>query len=587
MFTKLQEIKKEYQTELDKLTKKSNTCSNIRLILFLIILIILINTKFNFQDNIALAIISGTLLVVFFIIVIYHNHISKKETKYQKYISLIKDYELRRNGEWKNKFDTGENILTNDLAIDLDLVGKNSLFQLINISKSINSKRTLIKKLIELKPKEKDILNNQEAIKELKLNPKFILKYLNIINDIKNIDETDYENNLKLLNEDKHVSKKELIFGVITAAITDIILILGILNIINIRFFFIMLILQLMISYIYLFKYNEEFENISKCGRLFTDYNPIYPLITNAVFKSKKLNRIKDDIKMGDLVNHKLNKICNLDGYRYNFITNVILNAIFSLNIVVLYKYNKLIIENKEIFISNTKSITELENLISFTTIPLIKDNVTLPNIADKTSITFKDIAHPLLNEDKCITNNFQSKDDINIITGSNMSGKTSFMRTIAINLILMYNGSYVNASSFTSSINKIFTSIRVTDDIEAGISTFYGELLRIEKILTYSKKDKSPMIVFIDEIFKGTNYKDRILGAKEIIKKLSKLDCIVLITTHDFELCEIDNKKIYNYHFEEQYNEDKISFDYKIKSGMCTKTNAKYLMSLIGIIDK
>lgn len=587
MFTKLQEIKKDYQKELDIITKKNNTCSNIRLILFLILLIISINTKFNFQENIVAAIISGLLLILFFIIVIYHNHINKKETKYQKYITLIENYESRKNGNWKNEFDTGENILTNDLATDLDLVGKNSLFQLINISKSINSKKSLIKKLIDLNPKEKDILNNQEAIKELKNKPKFILDYLNILDNTKNIEETDYETNLKLLNEDKHVSKNELIFGIITAVITDIILILGILNIINIRFFFLMLIIQLMISYIYLFKYGEEFENISKCGRLFTDYKPIYPLITNTLFKSRKLNKIKDDISMGNIVNIKLNKICNLDGYRYNFITNVILNAIFSLNIVVLYKYNKLIIENKDIFISNTKSITELENLISFTTIPLIKDNVTLPTISNKTSINFKDISHPLLNENKCITNNFKSNDDINIITGSNMSGKTSFMRTIAINLILMYNGSYVNASQFTSSINKIFTSIRVTDDIEAGISTFYGELLRIEKILTYSKKDKSPMIVFIDEIFKGTNYKDRILGAKEIIKKLSKLDCIVLITTHDFELCEIDNKKINNYHFEEQYIENKISFDYKIKNGMCTKTNAKYLMSLIGIIDK
>ena len=157
------------------------------------------------------------------------------------------------------------------------------MFQLINISKSINSKKSLIKKLIDLNPKEKEILSNQEAIKELKNNPEFILNYLKIIEDTKNIEETDYENNLKLLNQDKHVSKKELIFGIITAVITDIILFLGIINIIDIRFFFLMLIIQLLISYIYLFKYGEEFENISKCGRLFTDYNPIYPLITNTM----------------------------------------------------------------------------------------------------------------------------------------------------------------------------------------------------------------------------------------------------------------------------------------------------------------
>lgn len=586
MYLKLMELKKEHQLKLEKTKKISNTFSNIRLLLFLIILIILINTRFNMQNNIILTTITIILIAIFLIIIIFHNKVSKKEKILNNYISILNTYESRKNGNWKKMFDTGENILTNELAQDLDLVGKNSLFQLINISKSINSKRRLINKLIDVKPNEKEITNNQEAVEELKNNPRFILDYLNIINNTKNIEKKDYEKNLQHLDEDKHLSKKELLFGIISAAITDTILLLGLINIINIRFFFIMLIIQLIISYIYLHRYNDELTNISKCGRLFIDFEKIYDLVGEKKFTSKKLNKIKDDIKNGQKINNKLNKICNLDSFRYNFITNVILNAIFSLNIITLYKYNKLILENKNIFISNTNNITELENLISFTTIPLIKDNVTLPKISKETSIEFQSIAHPLLNEEKCVTNDFKSTNEINIITGSNMSGKTSFMRTIAINLILMYNGTYVNASYFCSSINKIFTSIRVTDDIEAGISTFYGELLRIEKILSFSQKNKTPMIIFIDEIFKGTNYKDRILGAKEIIKKLSKLDCIVLITTHDFELCETDNKKINNYHFEEQYNEDKISFDYKIKNGMCTKTNAKYLMKYIGIID-
>lgn len=584
MYKQIEIEKQKYEINNKLLNNISNKISNIRLSLFILIIVCL----FALKNYPTINIISTTSLVtIFIIIIIYHNKISKQIKDNDMYLKIISEYIDRRSDKWKKFSKTGEDILSNDLAIDLDLVGKNSLFQLINISKSINSQEALIKKLINPSKNKKSILDNQEAITELKNNLSFILNYQKEINCIKNIDNTNYQDNLNILNKEKHINKKELYFGITTATLTNIILILGIFNIINIRFFLLATIIQLIISYLYQFKYNEELKNISNSGRLLTDYKKIYTLLTNYNFKSKKLNNIKEDITKGKNTINKLSKIIILDSYRFNFITNIILNAIMSLNIITLYKYNNLINNNKKIFISNTNSFTELENLISLTTIPLIKDNVSLPFITNETSINFKDISHPLLDEKRCVKNDFSCKNDINIITGSNMSGKTSFMRTIAINLILMYNGTYVNALFFESSINQIFTSIRVTDDIDAGISTFYGELLRIEKILEYSKKHSDPIIVFIDEIFKGTNYKDRILGAKEIIKKLSKLNSIVLITTHDFELCEISNRKINNYHFEEQYNEDKISFDYKIKDGMCTKTNAKYLMELIGIIDK
>lgn len=576
--------KELYEKENTILTKKSDNISNIRLILFIALII----AYFSLKTLPTIKIITTiSLFIIFIIIIIYHNTIVKKIKNNNAYLNIIKEYEDRTNGNWKTFPNTGIEIDNNELAIDLDLVGKNSLFQLINTSKSINGKRSLINKLINPKISKKDILENQESIKELSNNFQFLLDFQTKINSIKKIENIDYQNYTNILDDEKHISKKELIFGIITSTITDIILLLSIFNIINIRYFIIVLIIQLIISYIYLYKYNNEFNNISECSRNISSLKEIYEVTINNNFKYKKLNNIKNNLKEGYEVITKLDKISILDSYRFNFITNVILNAIMSLNIIVLYKYNTLITKEHKIIKENINNIEELENLISFTTIPLIKENVSLPSIDDKTNLEFTNIAHPLLEESKCITNSFNSKDDINIITGSNMSGKTSFMKTIAINLILMYNGTYVNAEHFTSSLNKIFTSIKVTDDIEKGISTFYGELLRIQKILEYKNDNKDPIIVFIDEIFKGTNYNDRILGAKEIIKKLSKHNCIVIITTHDFELCEIDSKKIYNYHFEEQYIKDKITFDYKIKEGMCTKTNAKYLMEQIGILNK
>ena len=163
------------------------------------------------------------------------------------------------------------------------------------------------------------------------------------------------------------------------------------------------------------------------------------------------------------------------------------------------------------------------------------------------------------------------------------MGGKTSFLRTIGINIILMNSGTFTCAKNFNASYFKIYTSMRVNDDIANGISTFYGELLRIKDMVDYVNKGN--MLVLIDEIFKGTNYQDRIYGAKEVIKKLNTPKTICFLTTHDFELCE--EKNFENYHVKESYEQNKIIFDYKIRKGRCTSTNARYLMTKLGIIKK
>ena len=124
---------------------------------------------------------------------------------------------------------------------------------------------------------------------------------------------------------------------------------------------------------------------------------------------------------------------------------------------------------------------------------------------------------------------------------------------------------------------------MKVVDDVNNNISTFYGEILRVKGIVEYTKENK-PMLVLIDEIFKGTNTHDRIIGAKSAIDKLDRANIYSIVTTHDPELCQIDN--VNNYHFEEHYDSDQIKFDYKIHNGISKTSNAIYLLKLAGIVD-
>jgi len=204
----------------------------------------------------------------------------------------------------------------------------------------------------------------------------------------------------------------------------------------------------------------------------------------------------------------------------------------------------------------------------------------------DRLFVAGEEMGHPLLTGQQRVTNNFRIEKQIAVITGSNMSGKTTLLRTIGVNLVLAYAGAPVCARKFDCSILEIYTSMRISDDLNSGISTFYAELLRIRMIIDFSK-NKQDMIFLIDEVFRGTNSRDRVSGARNVLLNLNKDWIIGLISTHDYELCKLQNEisgRIVNFHFIEHYTEDEIKFDYLLKPGACTISNARYLMKMAGI---
>lgn len=583
MNKELLKLKKECQKIIKEKTKTSTSLSHLRLLIFIVLLITLF-ISLSTTNYIGL-IISLIIVVTFIIVMTIHERLIKELSKQEFYLSTISKYENRTNDKWKEEKNENIDNLPNFIN-DLDIINGNSLFKYLNFTKSLGSKNKLIDSL-SLKEKNtiKEIKSKQESIKELSNNYKTILESQYLLSKIDKIEKTDYKEYFSFFENNKVLNKIEFIISLILSCLTILIAILVLIRIVPLPYLLILICIQLINSYIFKLRYNEQLEIINKCSRRYSDLKDIYQYISLQNFKSKKNITIKETIQKGQTTLSKIIKIAALDSFRYNFITNFIFNIFASLNFVIIYRYNKLLKEDISNFKKSIKALEEYEVLISLSTIPLVKENISLPNITNNLELNILEMKHPLLNEAECISNDFTCQKDINIITGSNMSGKTSFMKTIAINLILSYNGSFVNAKNFSCPIANIFTSINVKDDISKGISTFYGELNRIKEILDFGKNNSERIIVFIDEIFKGTNYNDRIIGAKETLKQLSNLNCIVFLTTHDFELCEVKQKEIKNYHFSENYKNNKIIFDYKIKEGKCNTTNAQYLMKQMGII--
>lgn len=554
-----------------------NKISFFRLLIFLFIIISFILGARVEVFNI----IGGIFIFVFIILIFIHDRYYKRLNYYEKYLNVLEQYKDRDNGNWKKFKYIGEEY-SSELFMDLNIVGDNSLFQYLSVCKTKGGRDVLIDKLSNKKINHRELLKNQEAIKELASNVDFDVNFLVAMScfDGKLIDLKD---NFSLL--DKKIGNKyfDIVVGLLFASLCIIFLLLGLFNVISYNYFMGIFIFNFLINFMYEFIFHDDFSNIDKISSDYYKLNDVYKVIVNTKFNSKKLNSISNDISLDiDKIKY-LFFINDLNNLKNNILSSSIFNGLFCINIVVMFMYSLFLKKDVNTLKVGITDIEELEALISLAGIGILKKNVCMPILVDDVELDFKNIEHPLISSGKVVSNDFSNTAGVNIITGSNMGGKTTFIRTVGINLILMNAGTFVCSTSFRSCYFKIFTSISVTDDIDKGISTFYGELLRMKKAIDFHGGNR---LVLVDEIFKGTNYNDRIYGAMNVIEKLDDSKTMLFVTTHDFELCDYKIKNLRNYYFKEYYEGDSIKFDYKLREGKCESTNAKYLMKKLNIID-
>ena len=572
-YDKYKELRDSYYNKVCRL-------ANIRMIMFVIMIISFILKYYYYK--LLLTIVFIISLISFIVMVIIHDKYFKVYDYYLKYVEVLDNYIARENGNWCNFSDNGSDFLDDNKLFlsDLDIVGNNSLFQYLSVCKTLGGRERLVNKLSNIESDIKELVNNQKFVEEITKVPEFCIKFqifMYYYRD-KNINLSRSLSNFKW---DK-CSVLDISIGIVASGISMLLFILGFFNVINMSYFYGMFFFNIGISFMYYYIYREEFSSIDKFVSYYCKLIKVFEFIGKNNASSLKMKRIVKSMNDIRGISLSLKKIDSINSIRSNLLTNFIFNGIFCINLFIRYKYSLFMSNYLDSIRTCVSDIEEIEAMISLASIGIVKKNKCMPVISEKLNLSFKEIKHPLIDEDISVSNSFEGKNGVNIITGSNMGGKTTFLRTIGINLILMQAGSYVCCNYMNASYFKIFTSMRVTDNIDKGISYFYGELLRIKDMVEYVNKGN--MIVLIDEIFKGTNYSDRMYGAKEVVNKLNNKKTIAFITTHDFELCDSDN--VSNYHVREEYEGDKIVFDYKIREGKSTSTNAKYLMKKLGIID-
>ena len=167
------------------------------------------------------------------------------------------------------------------------------------------------------------------------------------------------------------------------------------------------------------------------------------------------------------------------------------------------------------------------------------------------------------------------------------MAGKSTFLRTVGINLVLAYTGAPVNAESLSTGLFRVFTSININDSLGDGLSHFYAEVKRLRLLLDeLDKEDQYPLFYFVDEIYRGTNNRERYIGSAAFLKEVAGKNGIGMVSSHDLELADLESEisQLGNWHFSESITNGKMNFEYTLKPGPCPSTNALKIMKIEGL---
>lgn len=612
MIEKIKSIKNNLEIGSLTLDKKSSRVAMFRLIVFFAALVAFI---IGFKNHfLVLVILGAALAVVFIALVRYHAIIDERIVEYKAKITVLNRYLMRLTDKWKSFEDTGAEFLTDKdtLSRDLDLLGKNSMFQFISIAHTDAGRKKLADNL-SLKNFDIDNISlRYDAIKELSEKTEFLVDFEALSERILSKKQKAMEKSMLLEEEDSEGTegskeKKEISSDKLPAWMYPLMILIPALNILSIVSVLVFDANPIRIIATFVFgvvatwgtmAYHSVIaEKLYNYGAGAKDLLSILSLLSGESFDSELLKKIHERTTSRDGLLSSLKSlgtIATMNNIAFNPLFHLVLSGFTGWDYYIdflMARWNK---KNNGVIEECVDIVGDIEELGSLAVLAYVRktNKPVIDRDTKNLSISFSGLYHPLLNTETVISNDAEIQDKLTIITGSNMSGKTTYMRTIAINMVLAYIGSGVCADQFKANYMKLFTSMRVMDDVAGGISTFYAEILRIKEMSEYISNgaaDQVPALCLIDEIFKGTNSADRIVGAREALSKLSGANAMVIVTTHDFELCDIttaNGENAKNCHFEEYYENDELKFDYKLREGRCTTRNAMALLKMAGLVQ-
>jgi len=531
--------------------------------------------------------------VVLFLIFVRKSAENTDQLNYVKALIHINENEVKASQHDFSSFDDGQKHTdpNHPFSYDMDVFGKGSFFQFFNRTVTKKGEEALVERLLN---GVKSPLENAEAVDELTSKNEWYQGYLA---HGSNLDKEETEVSIADLTKEEYPVKSWMnVLRFVLPAIAFTITTLYYFSVISGLHFSIGLIVVFIPIRQAIKTSNRLHKSLSKVGKRIQAMRNQLTNMEKENFSSKLLLdysnvlfRKEKNAKQGLT---ELSKLVKEAEFRDNILVAIILNFFFAWDLRLLLNMEKW----KNNYVDQVKEweeiVYEMEALISAANFRFnFKDNTTVPKLTKESDGEIKliNLGHPIIPLKKLVSNDFtlSSTEQFAIVTGPNMAGKSTFLRSIGVNLMLARAGFHVLADEFEFPDMKLYSSMRTSDDLKDETSYFHAELLRLRFIVDAIERGENVFII-LDEILKGTNSKDKEEGSAKFLQKLNQLKARGIIATHDLSLTELANvyPSVVNKYFDTEINGDDISFDYCIRNGVAKNMNASFLLRKMGLID-
>ncbi|WP_299156121.1 DNA mismatch repair protein MutS [uncultured Tenacibaculum sp.] len=573
-------------TTLTKLKKQLLTTRLLRLFAFLSIslsiYIALTSTKTLFIG-------SALGIICFIYLILKHSQLKAEKKLTEAKLNINKNEIEVLNGKYSH-LDTGKEFTNPEhyFSNDIDLFGIGSFFQYLNRTATAEGKKLLASILTN-----NDIVTieeKQHVIKELSLKAKWRQHFTAVASLIQTKTSIPVIVNWVQSYQQKLPSFLAL-FSYVFSTVSLILIGLLVFNIIPFSVVLIWFFIGLSITASFIKKIQQLSTETTKAKETFNQYYQLLEQIENEEFTNSTLKRKQEKIQLKEkkvsTIFKEFSKKLDAFDQRNNIIIAIIGNGLFLWDIRNSIQIEKWISTYKD-------TVEEWFNVVSFfdaqnslANFVFNKYDYVFPVIEqEKTILDAINLGHPLLNPSKRIDNDFTiNNEEFFIVTGANMAGKSTFLRTISLSIVMSNCGLPVCANEFNYSPIKLITSMRTSDSLNEDESYFYAELKRLKFIVNEIKNEN--YFIILDEILKGTNSKDKAIGSKKFVEKLNNSNSTGIIATHDVSLCDLATEytTIKNYYFDAEILNDELHFDYKMKNGICKNMNASFLLNKMEIV--
>ena len=599
------DVRKIYQQRRDRFHQEAVNRSNLanrisifRISVFLLGLISIIYFA-NLKQFTPIVIIFLITLVVFVWLVKYYNRVSFQRN-HANFLSQINESAIKKTQVDLKDFDPGDEFKNqaHSYSNDLDIFGRNSLFQLINFTTTASGREKLAKYLQQpFLPEE--IKNYQLSSQELSADPDWIQEFHALglhYQEKENYNDSFFE----WINGENLIKNKA--FNFIISNVFSLIALAVVTSWFFVGFSFSYVLLVLVVNSLIIYAYNNKLqattEKTDESGKALAAYEMLIEKLENSSFSSEKLKQLQaqfmnQELKASRTIK-KLKDIVYLLSSRSNMFYWLI-NVMLMLDLRLLRMAEDWKTRGRKYIVNWFDTVNEIEYINSLAAFAHAHPDyhfAEVLSVNEEIRIQADNLGHPLIKPDARVCNDFKitNKANIILVTGSNMAGKSTFLRTVGINMVLAQMGAPVCAASFYSIPFQVFTSMRTQDNLEENVSSFYAELQRISQLLELIPESNVPVFFMLDELLKGTNSQDRHKGAMALVTQLHEMNITGIVSTHDLELAILEQnlQKVENFSFESYLHEGELKFDYKIHKGITESFNASILMQKMGIqVDK